>query len=57
MGHQWVKLIIYGYLYNIYSSRRLAKAMRENIAFMRLSGGNRPDFRTINNFRSGRMKG
>jgi len=31
--------------------------LREDIHFMWLSGNNRPDFRTINNFRSKRLKG
>ena len=47
-----LKVIVYAYTCNIYSSRQIAKALRENIAFMWLSGGNKPDFRTINNFRS-----
>jgi transposase len=52
-----LKVIIYAYTQRIYSSRRIAKALRENIHFMWLSGGNRPDFRTINRFRSSRLKG
>jgi transposase len=52
-----LKVLIYGYTQRIYSSRRIAKALRENIHFMWLSGGNRPDFRTINHFRSSRLKG
>ena len=48
-----LKVIVYAYTCHIYSSRQIAKALRENIAFMWLSGGNKPDFRTINNFRSG----
>lgn len=51
-----LKVIIYGYSQRIYSSRRIAKAIRENIHFMWLAGGNRPDFRTINRFRSSRLK-
>ena len=31
--------------------------MRENVNFMWLAGGNRPDFRTINRFRGEVMKG
>ena len=34
----------------------MAKALRENINFMWLSGMNRPDFRTINRFRGKIMK-
>lgn len=51
-----LKVIIYAYIERIYSVRRIAKALRENLYFMWLSGMNQPDFRTINNFRSGRLK-
>jgi len=50
------KIIIYAYTQRIYSSRQIAKAVRENIMFMWLAGRQRPDFRTINRFRSERMK-
>jgi len=52
-----LKVMVFSYINRIYSSRQIAKALSENIAFMWISGGNRPDFRTINNFRSGRLKG
>ena len=39
------------------SSRMLAKAARENVMFMRLAGGQRPDFRTLNDFRGRLLKG
>jgi transposase len=52
-----LKVLIYAYTERIYSSRRIAKAIRENIHFMWLAGGNRPDFRTINRFRSSHLKG
>lgn len=52
-----LKIIIYAYAERIYSGRQIAKAIRENINFMWLSGGNRPDFRTINRFRGERLKG
>ena len=52
-----LKVLVYGYVMKIYSSRRIAKALREDVNFMWLSGMQRPDFRTINNFRSGRLKG
>jgi transposase len=51
-----LKILIYGYVTKTYSSRRMSKSIRENINFMWLSGNNRPDFRTINNFRSSRLK-
>ncbi|QKS48779.1 IS1182 family transposase (plasmid) [Paenibacillus cellulosilyticus] len=50
------KVIIYAYTQRIYSSRLIEKAVRENIMFMWLAGRQRPDFRTINRFRSERMK-
>ncbi len=52
-----LKVLIYAYVMRTYSSRRIAKALREDINFMWISGMQRPDFRTINNFRSGRLKG
>lgn len=51
-----LKVVIYAYAQRIYSARQIAKALREQIPFMWLAGGNRPDFRTINNFRSRRLK-
>ncbi len=50
------KVIIYAYTQRIYSSRQIAKAVRENIMFMWIADRQRPDFRTINRFRSERMK-
>ncbi|RKN82276.1 IS1182 family transposase [Paenibacillus ginsengarvi] len=50
------KVILYAYTQRIYSSRQIAKAVRENIMFMWIAGRQRPDFRTINRFRSDRMK-
>ncbi len=50
------KVIIYAYTQRMYSSRQIAKAVRENIPFMWLAGQQRPDFRTLNRFRSQRMK-
>jgi transposase len=52
-----LKVLVYAYCKKIYSSRKIAAALRENIHFMWLSGENRPDFRTINDFRGSRMKG
>ena len=40
----------------IYTSRTIAKALKENIYFMWISGMSTPDFTTINNFRSKRLK-
>lgn len=46
-----LKVLFYAYLCNIYSCRKIAKALEENIYFMWLSGNSTPDFRTINRFR------
>lgn len=51
-----LKVMVYAYAERIYSSRRIAKALRENIHFMWISGGNQPDFRTLNDFRGKRMQ-
>lgn len=52
-----LKILVYGYLCNIYSSRKLESAIQENIHFMWLSGMTKPDHNTINRFRSDRLKG
>lgn len=46
-----LKVILYAYSQRIFSSRRIAKALRENIHFMWLSRMNQPDYRTVNRFR------
>ena len=46
-----LKVMIYSFTQKTYSSRQIAKALRENINYMWISGGNKPDFRTINRFR------
>ena len=46
-----LKVLVYAYTERLYSSRRIAKALRENVLFMWLSGQQRPDFRTLNRFR------
>jgi transposase len=51
-----LKVLVYAYTQRVYSSRQIAKALRENLNFMWLSGGNRPDFRTLNRFRGITMK-
>lgn len=51
-----LKVLVYGYLNNTYSSRRMEAALKENIHFMWLSGMNKPDHNTINRFRSERLK-
>lgn len=52
-----LKVLIFAYVNNTYSSRRMESALKENIHFMWLSGMNKPDHNTINRFRSDRLKG
>src|SRR5690606_16703142 len=52
-----IKVLFYAYLSNIYSCRKIEKALQENIYFMWLSGNSTPDYRTINYFRGKRLKG
>lgn len=51
-----LKVLVYGYVSNLYSSRKLETACRENINFMWLSGMSYPDHNTINRFRGVRLK-
>jgi transposase len=51
-----LKVLVYGYLNNTYSSRRMESALKENIHFMWLAAMNKPDHNTINRFRSERLK-
>lgn len=51
-----LKLIIYAYTQKIYSCRKIAKLARENIMAMWICDNNYPDFKTVNTFRSERMK-
>jgi transposase len=51
-----LKVLIYAYLSKIYSSRQIAKALRQDINFMWISGMQQPEFSIINHFRSSRLK-
>lgn len=51
-----LKVLLYAYCMKIYTGRKIARALKQDIHFMWLSAMNRPDFRTINNFRSGKAK-
>lgn len=51
-----IKVLFYSYLSNVYSCRKIAKALQENIHFMFISGNSTPDFRTINDFRGKILK-
>ncbi len=52
-----LKILVYGYLTNQYSSRKMEQAVYQNIYFMWLSAMSYPDHNTINRFRSDRLKG
>jgi len=41
------KIVIFANAQRLYSSRQIAKAIRENISSMRIAGCQTPDFRTI----------
>ena len=51
-----LKVLVYGYVTNTYSSRKLAEACRERVPFMWLSSMSKPDHNTINRFRGVRLK-
>jgi transposase len=50
-----LKIVVYAYASGIFSSRKIAKALGENVAFIYLAAWQRPDFRTINNFRKNNL--
>lgn len=52
-----LKAIIYAYLTNIYSSRKMEEACRFQIPFLWLTGAQTPDHNTLNRFRSQRLQG
>jgi transposase len=51
-----LKVLVYAYINNIYSSRKIEEALQQNIHFMWLSGMSQPDHNTINRFRADRLK-
>lgn len=51
-----LKVLVFSYLNNIYSSRRMESAVKENIHFMWLAGMQQPDHHTLNRFRSERLR-
>src|SRR5882672_3396677 len=48
---EMVCLLLYGYCVGVFSSRKIALACERNLAFMAMVGQDRPDFRTISDFR------
>jgi transposase len=47
-----VKVLIYGYSTGVFSSRKLAKKLHEDVAFRVLGAGNFPAHRTLSDFRA-----
>ena len=46
-----VCLLVYAYCVGVFSSRKIAQACERNLAFIAIVGTERPDFRTISDFR------
>ena len=46
-----VCLLLYAYCVGVFSSRKIAQACERNLAFLAIVGADRPDFRTISDFR------
>jgi len=51
-----LKVLFYAYMNNVYSCRKIAALMEQNIHYMWLSGKQFPKYNTINNFRSLHLK-
>src|SRR2546426_1857036 len=51
-----VGLLLYAYCVGIFSSRKIALACERNLAFLAIVGDERPDFRTISDFRKLHVK-
>ena len=47
-----LKVILYAYSLKIFSCRNIAKAIRQDVTFMWLTGMQRPTFNTVNRFRT-----
>ena len=47
-----LKAVIYGYMNNLYSCRKIEEALKRDVHFIWLAGHNKPDFNTINRFRN-----
>lgn len=52
-----IKVWVYAYSTKVYTSRPLAKKLREDLGFIWLAGKNAPSFKTLCSFRAGKLKG
>lgn len=51
-----LKILVYSYINNIYSSRKIEEVVNQHIYYMWLSGMSTPDHNTINRFRGKRLQ-
>jgi transposase len=51
-----VKVLVYGYATGVFSSRKIARKLHEDVAFRVLGAGNFPAHRTISDFRAFHLK-
>jgi transposase len=51
-----LKALVFAYMNNIYSSRKIEEALCQNIMFMWICGMSKPDHNTINRFRGQRLQ-
>jgi transposase len=51
-----LKVLVYAYINNTYSSRKIEESVSQNICYMWLSGMSKPDHNTINRFRGQRLQ-
>jgi len=51
-----IKILVYAYANRIFSSRRIQAALSESIAFIFLAAWQKPDFRTISDFRKNNLE-
>jgi transposase len=51
-----VCLLLYSYCVGVFSSRKIATACERNLAFLAITGDDRPDFRTISDFRKEHLR-
>ena len=49
-------VLIYGYCTGVFSSRNMARKLEEDVAFRVLAANQRPDFRTISDFRKAHLR-
>jgi transposase len=47
-----MKVLVYAYATKLYSTRKIEKALKQDITYMWISGNEKPDHNTINRFRS-----